>query len=139
MGVPNNRILLETKASNTGENVTFSYNVLKILNLVPRKSIILVHTPYMERRTYATFMKQWPEMITSLKVHVTSPPIPLKDYPAEDIGSLQVIIGVMLGCLQRIMVYPSKGYHIYQRIPDNVREAYEILIKCNLFNNFTVL
>lgn len=138
MGVPSNRILVEKCAKNTGENVRFSYDVLKSIDLVPHRSIILVQAPYMERRTYATFMKQWPEMNANLRVQVTSPAISLRDYPNESVGTLQHIIGVMLGCLQRIIVYPAKGYHIPQEIPNDVKHAYNMLTECKLFSNFMV-
>ncbi|XP_061198194.1 uncharacterized protein SCO4629-like [Saccostrea echinata] len=37
LGVNKNKILLEPKATNTGENVSFSYNILKQRNLLPKK------------------------------------------------------------------------------------------------------
>jgi len=138
MGVPYERILVEKCATNTGENVRFSYQVLKKYGLVPKQSIILVQAPYMERRTYATFMKQWPEVNPKLKVQVTSPPVALRKYPNENIGTIQDIISIMLGCLQRIIVYPAKGYHIHQEIPENVIHAYNILTSTKMFSNFMV-
>jgi hypothetical protein len=34
----------------------------------------------------------------------------------------------MVGDLQRIRLYPEKGFQIYQEIPENVMKAYEQLI-----------
>jgi Fe-S cluster biosynthesis and repair protein YggX len=34
----------------------------------------------------------------------------------------------MVGDLQRIKLYPEKGYQIYQEIPQAVWEAYELLV-----------
>src|SRR3989338_5227466 len=55
-GVPPEKILIENKSSNTGENVEFTKKLLdeKGLNF---NSFILVQKPYMERRTFATFKK----------------------------------------------------------------------------------
>ena len=60
MGVPADSILIEDKATNTGENVQLTYQLMK-KSREDFKSFILVQKPYMERRTYATFAKQWPD------------------------------------------------------------------------------
>lgn len=135
MGVPNDRIIMETKATNTGENIRYSYDILLQRQLNP-KSIILVQMPFMERRIYATFMKQWPGDSSTLHVQVTSPAISLVDYSNEQVGSLQEIISILIGCLQRIRHYPKKGFQIYQHIPKEVWEAYKVLRERQLYDNF---
>jgi hypothetical protein len=35
---------------------------------------------------------------------------------------------MMVGDLQRIKLYPEKGFQVYQEIPDDVWEAYEELV-----------
>jgi hypothetical protein len=35
----------------------------------------------------------------------------------------------MLGDLQRIKLYPEKGFQIYQEIPEDIWESYEKLTK----------
>src|SRR3954463_12844822 len=54
MGVPRDRILIENRSTNTGENVLFTRRLLGEHHLDPAK-FILVQKPYMERRSYATF------------------------------------------------------------------------------------
>ena len=57
--------------------------MLKSLNLLsfPKKKIILVQKPFMERRTLATFLKQWPEIDKTFdRIAVTSPQIYFMDY-----------------------------------------------------------
>jgi uncharacterized SAM-binding protein YcdF (DUF218 family) len=78
----------------------------------------------MERRSFATFKKHWP----GKKVLVTSPQISFEQYPTESI-SLEKVIQIMVGDLQRIKLYPGKGFQIYQEIPVEVWEAYEQLIR----------
>ncbi len=124
MGVPANKILIENKSANTGENIRFSYNLLKEKNISVSK-LILVQKPYMERRTFATFMKQWPGQ--KVKIIVTSPQINFEDYPNDNIKMDQVI-NIMVGDLQRIKEYPAKGFLIYQEIPAEVWNAYEKLV-----------
>lgn len=57
MGVPKNKIIIEDKASNTGENISNTKEILKNINLSP-SSFIVVDKPYRERRTFATLKKQ---------------------------------------------------------------------------------
>ncbi|XP_071082322.1 uncharacterized protein SCO4629-like [Haliotis cracherodii] len=132
-GVPENKIILEIEATNTGENVAFSHTVLESLNIKPKK-IILVTTPYHERRAYATFMKQF-QGAASMDVMVTSPEITLQAYPNKEVGSLNDVIGVIMGCMQRCRLYPEKGFQIPQDIPNDVWEAYESLKDLGCFNN----
>ena len=70
MGVPKASILIENKSTNTGENILFTQQLLQQKNLDPQ-SFIVVQKPYMERRSYATFKKHWPDK----KLIVTSPQI----------------------------------------------------------------
>ncbi|XP_076335102.1 uncharacterized protein SCO4629-like [Tachypleus tridentatus] len=137
IGVPENRIIIESQATNTGENVKFSYKIMKKYNINP-SSIILVHTPYMERRTYATFMKQWPGNVTSLRVMVTSPPITLLHYPTRAVGTMREILAAMLGTFQRIKIYPHTGFQVHQNINSEVNEAFEALVKTGRYNDYII-
>ena len=60
-GVPEDRILIENKSTNTGENVRFSRTILKKAGIPDPASLIALQKPYMERRTLATLQAQWPE------------------------------------------------------------------------------
>lgn len=121
-GVPENAILIENKSTNTGENILFSQQLLKEKGLSPQKFIV-VQKPYMERRSYATFKKHWPDK----ELVVTSPQIAFEAYANAEIP-VEKVINIMVGDLQRIKVYPEKGFQIYQPIPDDVWRAYEHLV-----------
>jgi uncharacterized SAM-binding protein YcdF (DUF218 family) len=127
MGVPESRILIENRSTNTGENVIFTKRLLAEAGLDPR-SFILVQKPYMERRSYATFRKQWP----GKEVIVTSPRASFDDYLAaysNETLSADDVVSIMVGDLQRIKVYPELGFQIPQEIPADVWEAYGELVK----------
>lgn len=124
--VPKEDIILELKASNTGDNVKNTYSLLKRFDLLP-KSLILVQKPYMQRRTYATFMKQWPNA-QHLEVMISSPSLNFNDYINED-QTLDEVISIMVGDLQRIIEYPKRNYQIYQKVPEKVQMAYEYLVQ----------
>ena len=122
-GVPESAILVESESTNTGENVRLTRRLLEGSGLTPQ-SFIVVQKPYMERRAYATFRKVWPEKA----VLVTSPRVPLADYPTDDIPQ-EELINIMVGDLQRIRVYADLGFQIPQEIPANVWSAYERLVE----------
>lgn len=127
MNVPRESILTETNSTNTGENVQFTRKLLEEKGIDPQKFIV-VQKPYMERRSFAVFRRYWPEK----EVVVTSPQVSFRDYLAEySHRSLSAadVIGIMVGDLQRIKLYPTLGYQIAQDIPDEVWSAFERLVR----------
>lgn len=127
MGVPEDRILVENRSTNTGENVAFTRDLLRSRGLDPA-SFILVQKPYMERRTFATFSQVWP----GKSMRVTSPQISMDDYLSRyshESLSADDVISIMVGDLQRIREYPKRGFQIPQEIPDDVWQAYGELVK----------
>ena len=127
MGVPQKRILIENRSTNTGENILFTKQLLAERNIDPQK-FILVQKPYMERRSFATFRKLWPEK----QVLVTSPQVSFDEYldgfAASEL-SADDVINIMVGDLQRIKIYAKEGFQIHQEIPDDVWSAYEELVR----------
>jgi len=127
LNVPRESILVEPHSTNTGENIRFTKRLLAERGLDPHK-FILVQKPYMERRSYATFRKEWPEK----ELIVTSPQVSFRDYLAEYANrnlSTADVVSIMVGDLQRIKVYPARGYQIAQEIPDEVWGAFEGLVR----------
>lgn len=126
MGVPRASILTENRSTNTGENVLFTKQLLATHGLDP-ESFILVQKPYMERRSYATFMKVWPEK----RAIVTSPRVSLDEYLerySNDTLSTDDVVSIMVGDLQRVKLYAELGFQIPQDIPADVWGAYEALV-----------
>lgn len=121
-GVPEKYIIKEDKSTNTGENIIFTKELLAKKGL-EFNSFILVQKPYMERRSYATFKKHWPEK----KVMVTSPPIPFEKY-TENTANLELEINILTGDVQRIREYPALGFQIPQEIPNEVWNSYLQLV-----------
>jgi uncharacterized SAM-binding protein YcdF (DUF218 family) len=126
LNVPRDRILIEPNSTNTGENIHFTKQLLAAQGIDPQRFIV-VQKPYMERRAYATFRKLWPEK----EVVLTSPQVSLADYLehyAHNSLSAGDVVGIMVGDLQRIRLYPELGYQIAQEIPAEVWRAYEELV-----------
>ncbi|KAK6307761.1 uncharacterized protein SCO4629-like [Coregonus clupeaformis] len=127
MGVPRGNILLETEATNTGENIRFSYRLLKENN-IPASRVILVQQPFMERRVFATFLRQWPDQGEHTHAIVTSPQMGISAYPHPTVGTATDLITYMLGVLERIRDYPQKGFQVEQEITPSVLSAYQWLL-----------
>lgn len=75
LGVPDAAILLEPQARNTGQNITLSRQVLAQAGITPT-TVLLVSMPYMERRSFATARKLWPEV----EIVCASEPLEFDDY-----------------------------------------------------------
>jgi len=126
LGVPSERILIENKSTNTGENIRFTRQLLAEREIDPERFIV-VQKPYMERRSFATFRKLWPEK----QICVTSPQVGFDEYLssyANDHLSPDDVISIMVGDLQRLKLYPERGFQIAQDIPHEVWSAYEELL-----------
>jgi uncharacterized SAM-binding protein YcdF (DUF218 family) len=127
MGVPREKILIENRSTNTGENIQFTKRLLAEKQLSPDRFIV-VQKPYMERRSYATFKRHWPEKA----IAVTSPRVSFDAYLDSYTNkalSPDDVVGIMVGDLQRLRVYADRGFQIPQDIPDDVWAAYEELVR----------
>jgi uncharacterized SAM-binding protein YcdF (DUF218 family) len=125
-GVPRENILIEDQSTNTGDNVRFTRTLLEERGLALQRFIV-VQKPYMERRSYATFRKLWPEK----DVLVTSPQTSFQEYLrsySNSSLSTDDVVGIMVGDLQRIKLYPTKGFQIEQEIPVDTWAAYDELV-----------
>src|SRR6476659_807253 len=108
MGVAPEKILIENRSTNTGENILLTKQLLADHGIDPQ-TFIVVQKPYMERRSYATFRKLWPEK----DLIVTSPRIAFDDYLARyshEALSAGDVISIMVGDLQRVRLYPGRGF-----------------------------
>ncbi len=124
LGVPASNIITENEAKNTGDNAIFLRKYIQQNNL-SWKSFLIVCKPFMERRAYATFKKQYPEA----DIIVTSKNISYEDFMNNTNISSDVFINVMVGDLERIKEYPKLGFQIEQDIPDDVWQAHDELVK----------
>lgn len=123
MGVPQDKIIIENKSTNSQENILFTKALLDEKGIALKK-VILVQKPYMERRAYATFKKQLP----GIEAIVTSPQIPYEQYDLAD-RPREEKIHILVGDTQRIRLYGEKGFMIPQEMPAEVWNAYEKLVE----------
>ncbi|CAM5545925.1 hypothetical protein GCM10010299_52210 [Streptomyces tanashiensis] len=121
LGVPGDAVLVEPRARNTGENIRFSRELLTARG-ISVSSVLLVSKPYEERRAYATARRLWPDV----EVVSASAPMTLAEY-VDSIGDARLVLDMLVGAVQRLMVYPARGFMIELEIPGPVAAAFERL------------
>ena len=121
-GAPGESILIEPEATNTGDNVRFTRDLLD-RNDMEITSVILVSKPNMNRRGLATMEQWWPEVhvrCSHPNTHFLHSPAP--GYSPDD------VIHEIVGDFQRIVEYPKQGFQTEQEISRDTFQAYESLI-----------
>lgn len=123
-GVPEKCILIESKSTNTGENVRFSRLVMKDAGITEPVTVIALQKPYMERRTLATLEAQWPEA----RVTVSSPPCSFREYLTEALPH-RFVVSAMVGDFHRILEYPAQGFSSIQPVTQEAMLAFRTLVE----------
>ena len=124
--VPEERIILENKSTNSAENLLLTPNVLAEMGIKAEK-IIAVHKPYMEKRLWAAMQVYWPDV----QAVYTSPQVSVEEHiaHAEKIGMTRKgVIETIVGDVQRMELYAQKGYQLAVEIPAEVRDAFDALV-----------
>ena len=125
-GVPEDRIILEKKSTNSAENLLFTPKILAEVGVKAEK-IIAVHKPYMEKRLWAAMQVYWPDV----RALYTSPRVTLEEHMAhaEAVGMTRKgVIETIVGDVQRMELYAEKGYQVPVEIPAEVRAAFDALV-----------
>ena len=120
LGAPEDRVLVEAEASNSGENFLFTRRLLAQRGIFPQTGVIACK-PYMARRAWATAAKQWPEVRWS----VFRPMVSFEEYIARN-GDRAEVLELMVGDLQRLRVYAGH-FQAPVEVPRSVWEAFERL------------
>ena len=125
-GVNPDDIYVETKSTNTSYNFIYSKNIIDSYNIKSDK-ILIVHRPMYERRTLSAAKRVFKDK----HLLITSPDITFDDYiKSIDTRSFDDIyneISVIIGNIQRIIIYPQFGWHEANEVPKNVINAYYVL------------
>lgn len=119
-GVPEDRILVERNAANSGENFQFSKVLLEERRVFPRTGMIACK-PYMAKRARATGAMQWPEV----RWGVFRQELSLADYLDQG-NDPPAVFNLMAGDLQRLRVYAGT-FQAPVEVPEPVWAAFERL------------
>ncbi|GGV42356.1 hypothetical protein GCM10010182_78830 [Actinomadura cremea] len=118
-GVPERALVLEETAANTGENITATRRLLDGRGIAVRSGI-LVAKPYMTRRSLATARRQWAEVEWT----VAAPEAGFDAYGDDE----RRFVELMVGDLQRMVVYAERGFQVPMPVPAAAWAAYEELV-----------
>ena len=134
-GVPEDKILIENCSTNTGDNFKFS---LKLLNdkRIKADKIIIVHHACVERRTFSSAKA----VMKNKELTITTPDITFEEFINKlesDTEKINDKISVIVGDIQRIVIYPQFGWQIKNEISDEVIDAYNFLKNLG-FNKFVI-
>lgn len=113
-GVPPDRVVLDHRASNTSENVSFGMAALTGRG-VDVSSAALVTWPFSLRRSVATFARHFPGVRTYGH--------PARAHVRPDDAARARAVRYALGELQRLHTYSDLGHIEAQLIPRDVRDA----------------
>lgn len=122
LGVPDPAILIEARATNTGENIRFSRELLASRR-IDLATAIVVQKPYMERRTIAALDVQWPDAT----FRASSPPFGFEEYLTPELPAA-LVLSAIVGDFRRILDYPALGFASEQEVPPEAMEAFRFLV-----------
>lgn len=122
LGVPRSAIFVESRATNTGENLTYSRGLLAE-HEISVASATLISRPYQQRRAYVTAQKLWPELDVVCSARTQE----LDEYVAS-IGSEKRVLDMLVGDTQRLWVYAARGFAAPQEVDDRTMAAYERVV-----------
>jgi uncharacterized SAM-binding protein YcdF (DUF218 family) len=121
-GVPPEAVLIEGRATNTGENFALARNLAAERELAVGR-LVVVAKPYMTRRGWATGTVAWP----GPDLAMCCEDIDVESYFARD-PNPERTLRALVGDLHRILVYPSLGYQEEQAVPPAVVDALRSLV-----------
>ena len=110
-------MLLENRATNSGENFRFTDELFAACGLDIRSAVI-VTKPYCERRAIATARKNWPARATTIGAHRRS----FYDYLKTRIP-LERVLSMMVGEVDRLRTYGARDFIAPETVPSPVLAA----------------
>lgn len=121
LGVSEDRLIIEDKATNSGENIQFSRTALADRGIFPKSGVIACK-PYMAKRALATGKMQWPEIQWS----ITRPELTFLEYVNQG-NDIHKVLDLMVGDLQRLRVYAGR-FQTAVDVPEPIWSAYKRLV-----------
>lgn len=124
-GVPRESIVVETKSTNTAQNILCGIEIMKSqkINVESLKNVIIVANPYRQRRVWLTCRKIMPQ-----KSFINCPPLSSFEEEVDlFMKKDQDLKALLVGEIERIIKYGELGYIVPERIPDDILDAYDKL------------
>ena len=121
-------LIIEAESTNTGQNIAWSQEVLQSRDPSFHfeqgiSGVISVASPYRQRRVWLTLKKHLPR----LQVFNAPPPTDFEAELALFAAKREDFAGALVGELERLKLYPEKGFICAAAIPEEVENAYQVL------------
>lgn len=125
-GIGKDKIYIENKSTNTGDNFRFSLKIIEENN-IKADNIIIVHNKLSERRTLSAAKA----LMKNKKILITSPNMTFNDFitkmEKKTKEDRENNISVIVGDIQRLIIFPQLGWQTENKVPKEVINAYEVL------------
>jgi uncharacterized SAM-binding protein YcdF (DUF218 family) len=131
-GVPSDRVIIEEKSTNLPGNIRLSLELLSNAGIRPQH-LILVSLPFAERRIMRLCQKQF----SGITIQITSPDIAYQQYINEAI-SREELVNLIVGEIDRLDKFPSKGFSIPEQMPEAVLDAMNKLMNAG-FDKYRIV
>lgn len=126
--IPEADIVVESRSTNTTENITFSDAALRAADGdfcfgKGIRSVLAVASPYRQRRVALTMQKLYPDIMV-----INTPPT--STFVAQRaLFALkgQDLVPLLAGEVERLEKYAALGYIAEEPLPPEIREAYAVL------------
>ncbi|MBI5769383.1 MAG: YdcF family protein [Verrucomicrobia bacterium] len=122
-GLPRERIVVENRSTNTGENIRFT---LELLAREPAgrelRRVVLVANPSRQRRVMQTWRRLAPEIVAQAAPPATTLEEERRLFAAHG----QDLLAQLAGEVERLRTYPERGWIEPIAVPDTVRRAAEL-------------
>jgi len=138
--IPKDKIIVENQSTNCGNNATYAYNKIREQDRT-YTNILLIQDPTMQRRSYASFLKEWKDKKTKfLNYAPIIPELAMNDggqmffkAPLNPPWTIERYIELVMGEIPRLRDDENgygpngEGFIVHVDIPDEVEKAYKFL------------
>lgn len=121
-GVPDSAIRVETRATNTVQNINRTRALLAAESLTPTR-VLIISRPYQQRRARAVAAREWP----GVDIRCTGSHRDLDAY-LRRIGDADRVAAMLVGDTQRLELQGRSGEIEPQHIPADVARAHRRLV-----------
>jgi uncharacterized SAM-binding protein YcdF (DUF218 family) len=125
--IPSEKVVIEDRSTNTGENIRFTFFMLRqnYREFADIKKLIIVANGYRQRRVWLTCLKNLPNVEL-----INSPPLTTFEEELEMFTNAGENFYIhLLNEIERIITYPDKGFIERTDIPFNIISISEKLRK----------
>jgi uncharacterized SAM-binding protein YcdF (DUF218 family) len=118
-GLPKEKVVADNRSTITRENILYAWEDLKQKGVDPKR-LIFISQPFMQRRMKKLVEKMIKEgLLSEIEAIFPSSPLNYSTYPNEVVSKTEMI-SIMVGEVQRLVDYPTKGFIAHEHVPNEI-------------------